>query len=157
MCSNLMGRNSDHVAVTNHPLKNVLDIRVQGQNDLLLQLIQLQTQSPEACYDFAVHIVCLVAAPPCNPNTSAPLLLCPETCLALDRLISRGLCEEFSSGLIQHLELSDMESTRAVAPFFLAFNCSDPSTYIQNSTLDMCSNPLSPCTNLLSPDIQGII
>ena len=157
ICSNLLGRASDHAAPPNHPFDDdVFDLRVNGQNDLLLRLIAERTQSSMICYEMAINLVCLVEAPPCNPNTSVLLPLCPETCQAYDQLISSGLCAGFMSDSIEYLEGNSRESTRAILPYLISFNCSDPSTYFQNNTANVFGNSLSPCTSLFSPETQGI-
>ena len=102
------------------------------------------------CYKFAVHLLCLVAAPPCNPNTSALLPLCPETCQAYDKLISSGLCDRFLSDLF---ERSSEESTRVMLSYILrSFNCSYP-----DNTADIFGNSLSLCTSLFSSETEGMI
>lgn len=156
ICSNLLGRASDHVAPPNHPFDDVFDLRVNGQNDLLLRLITEQTQSSMICYEMAIHLVCLIAAPPCNPNTSVLLPLCPETCQAYNKLISSGLCEGFIIDFIEYLEGSSVESTREISPYVMSFNCSDPSTYFQNNTAIIFGNSLSPCTSIFSPETQSM-
>ena len=107
------------------------------------------------CYEMAIHIMCLLEAPPCNPNTSALLPLCPETCQAYDQLILSGLCAGFLFDVIEYLEGNSRVSTslRAILPYVFSFNCSDPSTYFQNNT---ANNSLSPCTSFFSPETQGI-
>ena len=154
ICSNLLGRASDHAAPPNHPFDDVFDLRVTGQNDLLLRLIAEQTQSSMICYEMFIHLLCLIAAPPCNPNTSVLLPLCPETCQAHDKLISSGLCEGFIFDIIEYLEGSSVESVRAILPFIISFNCSDPSTYFQNKVGNV-GNSLSPCTNIFSSETLG--
>ena len=150
LCSTLLGRASGHVAPPSFPV----DLRVWGLNDLVLQLILEQTNSPRTCYEFAIHLLCLIAAPPCNPNTSSLILLCPETCLALKMLISSGVCNSFLSGTIQHFE--QMDETSENIPYFVTFNCSDPATYFLNSTAGICDDSTSSCTNLFSPASQGM-
>ena len=123
----------------------------------MLEFILERTQSPLACYEFAIHLVCLVAAPPCNANTSTPLLLCPETCRAYDQLISSYVCSSFVNGIIEHVSGGSVESS-AIIPHFEDFNCSDPVTYFQNKSAEAeVDNSPSSCTNLFSPESQGII
>ena len=151
LCSTVLGRTSDHVAPPSFPV----DIRVWGRNDLLLKLILEQTNSAPTCYEFAIHLMCLMAAPPCNPNTSSLILLCPETCIALNVLISSGVCNSFLSGAIQHFE--EMDETSENIQYFVTFNCSDPVTYFLNSTAGICDDSTSSCTNLFSPASQGML
>ena len=152
LCSSLGGRTSDYITPPNLPPEIQLNIASVGYSDLTLRLLLEQTESPEACYEFAIHQLCLVVAPPCNPNTFAPLLLCPETCLAYDRLISSRLCDSYGDEIIQTLEKSSLDSLRALANRFRVFNCSDPATYFQNRTAEFEN---SSCTNLFSPNTQG--
>ena len=146
ICSNLLGRNSDHVAPTNIHFETPFDNRSLDYSSFTLKLILEQTQSPPACYEYVIHLLCLLVAPPCNSNTSTPMPLCLETCRAYDRLISTGLCDNFISGIAEHFEGSSFEF-REILPYFNAFNCSKPST---------CGSSLSPCTNLFSFETQGI-
>ncbi|CAI8029750.1 Hepatocyte growth factor receptor [Geodia barretti] len=154
LCSSLGGRTSDYITPPNLPPEIQLNIASVGYSDLTLRLLLEQTESPEACYEFAIHQLCLVVAPPCNPNTFAPLLLCPETCLAYDRLISSRLCDSYVDEIIQTLEKSSLDSLRALANRFRVFNCSDPATYFQNRTAEFEN---SSCTNLFSPNTQESI
>ena len=157
ICSNLLGRSSDHAAPPNHPFDDdVFDLRVNGQNDLLLRLIAERTQSSMICYEMFIHLLCLIAAPPCNPNTSVLLPLCPDTCQAYDQLILSGYCEGFVSDLIEYFEGSSVEATRALSPLVISFNCSDPSTYFQDNTAVIFGNSLSPCTSIFSPETQSM-
>ena len=153
LCTSLGGRTSNYITPPNLPPDIQLSIASVAYSDPTLRLLLEQTESPEACYEFAIHQLCLVVAPPCNPNTSAPLLLCPETCLAYDRLIWSGLCDSYVDEIIQTLEKSLLNSFMALANRFRVFNCSDPSTYFQNRTAEVYEN--SSCTNLFSPNTQG--
>ena len=153
VCSGLGGRESNYIKSPNLP-SDVQDVVFNIElGDIILQLLLNQTESPSACYEFVIHQLCLIAEPPCNPNTSAPLLLCPETCDAYDKLISSGVCSYYANKIISVLEESPVDSLMALTDRFRVFNCSDPATYFQNSTAEICKN--SSCTNLFSPDTQG--
>ena len=153
VCSSLGGRESNYITSPNLPL-DVQDVVFNIEfSDLTLQLLLEQTESPPACYEWAIHQLCLIIEPPCDPNTSAPLFLCPETCRAYDKLISSGVCRSYANNIIRVLEKSSVDSYRALANRFRVFNCSDPATYFQNSTADVCET--SSCTYLFSTGTQG--
>ena len=155
VCNSLLGRASDHVTPQNHPFMIIFDNRTLEYNHFVLQLIQERTESPIACYEYVMYLLCLIAAPPCNPDTSTALLLCSETCSAYDKLISSGLCDSFIAGLLEHLS-GFTEVSKAILPYFNAFNCSDPSTYFQKYYTDAdCENFTSSCTNIFNPQTQG--
>ena len=127
-------------------------------SNFTLTYILEKTQSPKACSEFVLHLLCQVVAPPCNPQTSTPLLLCPETCLAHKKLISSGLCDDFLANVNDELEINTLPEFVALAEYFAEFNCSDPATYFQNSTtMAECNSSFPTCTNLFSPNTQGII
>ena len=88
--------------------------------------------------------------PPCDPDTKAPMLLCPETCRAFDKLISSSVCDSYFAEIIRTLE-----NSTTLANHFRLFNCSDPATYFQNSRAEVCDSSSVSCTNLFSPATQS--
>ena len=156
VCNTLNGRGSDHSTPQNLPPNIRLDNRSLVISNYTLQVILRVTQSPRACLQFVLHLLCLIASPPCNPSSSIPLLLCPETCHAYDKLISSGLCDSFVASVTRYLDESMLPEFKALTVYFNAFNCSDPSTYFQNYTANECNISQSSCTNLFNEQTQGM-
>ena len=67
----------------------------------------------EACNTFMDGILCFYNFPPCDPNTSQLLPMCPLRCEELYILFE--LCGDQESELIKFIIIN--------------FNCSDPATY----------------------------
>lgn len=152
-CSSLQGRASDYAAPHNLPSDVQLDDQLLQYADLFLRYTLQNTQSPPACYEFMMHLLCLIWEPPCDPITSLPLLLCPETCRAFDVLISSGVCDDFVRKVLTEPD----KRFSAVIAHYENFNCSVPATYFQNETDDddIYNSSVSSCTNLFSPETQG--
>ena len=53
------------------------------------------------------------------------------------------------------MTLLETTKFKGLAKYYAAFNCSDPASYFQNVSTEECGNSTS-CTNLFSPEIQGI-
>ena len=100
----MLGRGSEYVSPQRIPSDAAL-------TDMNLQLayfgvnyLPQEIQTPPACVELTLHILCLVAVPPCNETTALPLLLCPETCHTYEKLISTGLCDDFMASIMNLLE-----------------------------------------------------
>ena len=101
VCSSLKGRNSDYITPHNIPLNVSIDNRSLDFTNVLLQNLLHHTNTLQICYELYIHLLCLVALPPCNNSTSAPLLLCPETCRAYENLLSIGACDSYSIAIVE--------------------------------------------------------
>ena len=153
---NVKGRASDYISQSNLPHNVKLDRTTLAFSESSLKFILNTTRSPSACYELAVHQMCLVAEPPCDPDTYAPMLLCPETCRAFDELISSGVCDSYSAEIVRLLDsTSTLSEYRPFENHLRLFNCSNPLTYFQNSRVEICDNSPDSCTNLFSPATQS--
>ena len=157
VCSTLGGRASDYISPSNLPYDVTLDQTHLAFGKISLEFILNFTQSPSACFEGALHQMCLVVEPPCDPDTYAPLLLCPETCHAYNKLFSSGVCDSFSAEITRQLESGrTLPEFMAIKNYSTLFNCSDPLTYFQNGSVEVCDNSsIISCTNLFSPATQS--
>ena len=118
VCSSLKGRNSDYITPHNIPLNVTIDNRSLDFTNVLLQNLLHHTNTLQICYELYKYLLCLVALPPCNNSTSAPLLLCPETCRAYENLLSIGACDSYSIAIVE-VQNASIES-RKLIPFLTA-------------------------------------
>ena len=114
-------------------------------------ILAQESQSPPACLELILHIICLIARPPCNETTDLLLPLCPQTCNAYEKLLFTGLCDDFLASIINLLEPNSWYSR-----YLIVINCSDPAPLIQNAPSEGCESSSS-CTNLFNPETEGII
>ena len=149
VCSSLKGRNSDYITPHNIPLNVTIDNRSLDFTNVLLQNLLHHTNTLQICYELYIYLLCLVALPPCNNSTSAPLLLCPETCRAYENLLSIGACDSYSSAIVE-VHNASIES-RKLIPYIKAFNCYNPASYFHNGVIESQDS----CTNLFGPESQG--
>ena len=155
-CRELSGRGTTHsssqllsfeIPVTENSIENGF---------LALDILGSQTNAPQACVQSFQYIICLLASPPCDMSTYLPMLLCEETCLAYDRLISHDVCNEMINGVRDTIQEHHERNPEFLdlLHYYEAFNCSNPATYGYNSTsFTECSN--ISCTNIFSPEVQG--
>ena len=156
MCSNLPGRKSNFVGPQNLPNESRLNNQSLQLGQFALDFVQLETATERICYEYHLHLLCLVGKPPCDNSTQTPLLLCPETCQAYNNLILSGLCDHFINRIRESLNRVDEnfpEFSRFME-YLDDFNCFDPATYFQSEGED-CENTTTSCTNIFSPKNQG--
>ena len=152
-CRGVLGRGSEYESPPQLPPEAAVIINMNlGSGFFILNVLAQETQSPPACLELVLHMFCLVAKPPCNETTNLPMLLCPQTCHAYEKLISTGFCDNLVARIIKALE---MTPHALLIEFVATFNCSDPASYFQNEATAECGNASS-CTNLFSPEVEGI-
>ena len=160
MCSDLLGRESGYIGPQHLPQDSQLSEDSLRIGHVALNFIVQQTQAPEVCYEYSIHLLCLVGEPPCNNSTQTSLLLCPATCHAYDKLIKSGFCDGFIAVVRDTLQSSanvDYPEFIRFAEYFNNFNCSNTTTYFQSERDEECRNLTSSCTNLFSPENQGCL
>ena len=152
-CRRVLGRGSEYESPPQLPQEAavILDMNL-GSGFFTVNVLAQETQSPSACVELVLHMLCLLAKPPCNESTNLPMLLCPQTCLAYEKLISTGFCNNLVARIIKALEMTPFIWLRE---YLATFNCSDPASYFQNEPTADCGNSSS-CTNLFSPEVEGI-
>ena len=151
----MLGRGSEYVSPPQIPPEAavITDTNLEYGFFILQNVLAKESQSPPACLELFLHMLCLVAKPPCNGTTNLPLLLCPQTCNVYEKLIFSGLCDDLVARIIRTLEATEYTWYNG---YLTAFNCSDPAPYFQNAPLEVCENSSS-CTNLFNPETEGII
>ncbi len=92
-----------------------------------IQLLEL-TLEP-ACKTLMEHLFCLVSRPPCGNLTGGLLPICPDSCLAYNRLLIEGTCEEGIVGL------SNRSLIGALNNLVADIDCFDVSTYYNYDNL----------------------
>ena len=113
---------------------------------------------PPACIDVVAHLICLIAAPPCNPNTSLPALICEENCRIYQQVRAADICrqvDDFATSSASPINGALLDHILELVALYLNFNCSDPSTYLfVNETIVVQPDP-DLCTNIFSPEHTG--
>ena len=152
-CRGVLGRGSEYESPSQLPQEAAVIIDTDLDSGFfILKLLAQETKSPPACLELILHMLCLVARPPCNETTNLPMLLCPQTCLAYEKLISTGFCDDLVARIIRTLEMTPFIW---LIEYLATFNCPDPASYFQNEPTVECGNSSS-CTNLFSPEVEGI-
>ena len=154
-CRNLLGRGSGYASPLQLPPEAMITDSTLKTGFYVLNYLTQQTQSHPACLELILHMLCLVAKPPCNETTNLPMLLCPQTCLTYEKLISTGGCDNMVAAVIDTLLIGISSEYIWLKDYLIAFNCSDPASYFQNVSTEECGNSSS-CTNLFSPETEGI-
>ena len=153
-CQALVGRGSTHYYPQFLP---GLDGVFEGfsVNVAIVVLRQFRPPPPEECIEFARHLMCLVAAPPCEADTGLPLVLCNETCEAYGRLLSVGYCQSLDEHIRSAQRTSLLSDFGVLADKYFEFNCSNVSTYIFDSNKTEFAT--SSCSQLFSPQTTGTV
>lgn len=139
-----------------YPLTVISEDDFDSTFNFLVIALQSQIQIPSECLDAAIHVLCLILAPPCDPVTDLRLPICARSCEAVTRLRLEGSCTEvdqFLIGLAQNPQ-ENVNAWRTYRDRFLAFDCRNISTYdFFNGTLDYSQD--GQCTSIISTDAEG--
>jgi hypothetical protein len=95
--------------------------------------------------------MCLISAPPCNPETSLPVEICEESCELYQHITAAQLCRVTEELLLQtsnNVQFTDL------VDIFINFSCSEPSTYLLDNVYSGQTD-LDVCTGLFSAEDRG--
>ena len=99
---------------------------------------------PDPCLDFIEHYLCILGAPPCDPELGAPLLICNVDCEAYSRLHGKHTCDSTLEFIHEFAE--NTRNDVHVIELFDKFDCKNVSTYYfseESSYSDTCTGILS--------------
>ena len=112
-------------------------------------LRQFNPPPPKECTDFITHFFCLVAVPPCDPETGLPMRICNESCMALDRLLGVDYCRDLDNYIRGIQQTSTFPDLRIIVDRYFEIDCFNTSTYIFEPSVTAFSN--QSCTHLFTP------
>ena len=132
------------------------DAELSG-NSVRLGFLFVQSANPPAdpdCASAIYHIMCLAARPPCDNSTDLLLPICPDSCLAYNRIIEEGKCAslfEYGQTLISSSQGIDI--LPVLLDLLLSIDCFNLSSYyFYNETYVGQNNQ---CTDLFSVEDKG--
>jgi hypothetical protein len=106
---------------------------------------------PDPCLDFIEHYLCILGAPPCDPEFGAPLLICNIDCEAYSRLHGKNTCDNTIEFIHQFAENTRNDNFFHVIELFDKFDCKNVSTYYFSEA----SSYSDTCTGILSEKSKG--
>lgn len=118
-----------------------------------LILTQFDPQPPPECNDFARHVLCFVAVPPCEPETGLPLVVCNESCAAYKKLQSLDFCRVLDQHIRAVQNASTLRDFSVLVEKYFQLDCEDTSTYIFDPNITEFSS--STCAPLFEPNTLG--
>ncbi len=107
----------------------------------------IRANQPLPCIQAAQHISCIFTSPPCDVETDLLLKICPESCMAFDKLMASSTCTSFNEALVNNF----IGIFLAFRNDYLQFNCRNISTYSDSGENGFDND----CTNLFSANVQG--
>jgi hypothetical protein len=106
---------------------------------------------PDPCLDFIEHYLCILGAPPCDPEFGAPLLICNIDCEAYSRLHGKNTCDNTIEFIHEFAENTRNDNFFHVIELFDKFDCKNVSTYYFSEA----SSYSDTCTGILSEKSKG--
>ncbi len=118
----------------------------------------LQNPNPLCITPFR-HIICLFPNPPCSNETNLLLPICPDSCLAFNRLIQEKRCEPELLGIERGLVTAGMQSGEQsffiVLGILAQFDCRNVNTYyFYGANVTSFLDP-EQCTHIQTPNEIG--
>lgn len=111
----------------------------------------MPTTDPEECLDLVQHYMCLLGAPPCDPVSHKPLLICDRNCEAYNKLVADGGCDD-TADVVRDLAVTSTNRDITIAlGLYEEFDCENISTYYYFETDTYADT----CTNVLSRESEG--
>ena len=151
-CKAITNRRSTHYY--EHILPDIHnDIEGHAVDIGLAILQQFNPPPPQECTDFIAHFLCLVAVPPCDPETGLPMPVCNESCVAYERLLGVDYCRDLDDYIHGVQQSSTFPDLRAVVDRYFEIDCYNTSTYIFEPTVTTFSS--QSCTHLFTPNNIG--
>lgn len=150
MCKTLAGRS------TTYALPIILK-SIDSVDNIALQTISLiATSVPppivNECLDIILQIICLFLAPPCNPETGLPVLICERNCKVFDDVVLPDFCSSIRVRVQALSATSSNPLFQDVVNAFSMFECTDPATYF---SMNVTNPDSSNCTRLFSKALEG--
>ena len=150
-CHNITGRNTFYTI--SQPLPNDININEQILNIVFAIADAMSTSEPPECVELIQHYICLLSAPPCDPKSQLPELLCPKNCQAYNKLKEAGTCDRtiqsahnFAVGTKNSVLFASLE-------LYEALDCYNASTYYFFEDEMYAEKDM--CTNIISEESQG--
>ena len=156
-CSSLEGRMSMYQYEQFIPALESKGRSLTG-NSLEITFTLINTFSPpppDLCTDFLKHVLCYLAAPPCDPVSDLQLPICNDSCRAYNLLLSSNLCLTFNNSVEVFIQSTSVIEILDIYDIYSAFNCDNSSTYFfrDGEGDEFASN--GECTSLFTPSLQG--
>ena len=150
-CSLLKGRNT---FFTYPPSSDNGTVRISLQDVQIgfdyIDLVLANQEGDSDCGTALKHIICLVAAPPCNFIPAAESLpVCPDSCIAYSRLLDIAKCDSLFQ--LDPEQLSP--NSTIIAKAMDGFECSNMSRNQYNGSDPILNS--QDCTNLFSDEQKG--
>ena len=112
-----------------------------------------QLTGPEECPEIVEHYMCLLGAPPCDPISHQPLLICDRNCEAYNRLTLDRACNNTVDAVREFAISSNTEDILKLLQISETFDCGNASSYYFFE-VDTQKNT-NTCTNVLSMESEG--
>ena len=109
-------------------------------------------QLSDKCLDLVLHIFCMQAAPPCNPVTGLPMLICEDSCRIFQQIQENRICSDVDKRLRDVYDVTLQLNFKILADAYFNYNCSDPTNYYFMNVTDPDPNL---CTSVCTPTIEG--
>lgn len=135
-----------------------LNGRVSGETvEIAFDVIRsISPPPPPLCYDFIQHLLCYIAAPPCDPVSDLLLPICNDSCRAYNLLVSNNECLEFNNNLLRFIQSATLFNfdVQVVYEFYENFDCANTSTYyfMDNNGAEFAQEV---CTSVFTPILKG--
>ena len=98
--------------------------------------------------------MCLVAVPPCDPETGLPMPVCNESCMAYEKLLGVDYCQDMDNNIRRIQQTSTFPDLRVIVDKYFKIDCYNSSTYIFEPTVTVFS--AQSCTDLFTSNNLGI-
>lgn len=106
----------------------------------------------DQCIDLLIHLACLGAERPCNPENNLPILVCEESCRVYKRVQAARLCQAIDEQFQEVAMFTTSDRVMLLFSLYYDFDCTDPSTYFFENITE--ADPHN-CTNLFSPETES--
>lgn len=107
----------------------------------------------DECVDVLLQVICLGLAPPCNPETGLPVLICERSCRVYEQIVVPDICSVL---LVRVQELvavtPSSETFQGIINAFYNFDCKDPTTYF---FMNVTQPDPTICINLLPAEKES--
>ena len=115
-------------------------------------LSSLRGSYPDGCLDAVKHTLCIIVAPPCDPNSNGlPMQYCEQDCVGYKMLKEEGACDSLVEFILDYAKsVGSFDLIRGV-DFFDKFDCSNVTSYYVFESESYAET----CTGLLSKQTRG--
>lgn len=113
---------------------------------------RIQPPLPQVCLDILHYIFCIIAAPPCNPGSGLPIIICKENCKLSQQIQKSDLCVDITTQLRALATVTTNNDFIVISNAYFNFDCKVPETYFFKN---ITSSDPDICTNLFPPETSG--